>query len=47
MITGYVNQHGGSATTGGQEIYRPDWQRVKDVIDGKKPLSTLSTDCQD
>jgi len=35
----------GSAGPGTQEIYRSDWNAVKDVIDGKKPLSSLSSDC--
>lgn len=50
-IVSYVRQNGGTAlwetlpTT--EEIRRPDWQQIKDVIDGKKPLSTLSSDCED
>jgi len=50
-IVNYVRQHGGTAlwetlsTT--EEIHRPDWELVADVIDGKEPLSTLSKDCDD
>lgn len=46
-IADYVNTHGGNAGAGGKETYRPDWSAVKDVIDGKAPLSSLSTDCKD
>ncbi|MDM1296538.1 hypothetical protein HX021_19810 [Sphingobacterium sp. N143] len=46
MVSEYVNQHGGSAAIAQQEIHRPNWALVKDVIDGKKPLSTLSNDCK-
>ncbi len=46
ITTNFVNKNGGSATVGQQEIHRPDWNLVKDVIDGKKPLSSLSTDCK-
>jgi len=43
----YVNDHGGSASANGiTETHRPDWSALKDVVDGKKPLSTLSNDCQ-
>ena len=51
IIVSYVRQNGGTAlwetlpTT--EEIRRSDWQQIKDVIDGKKPLSTLSSDCED
>lgn len=36
----------GAAIKGETKKYRPDWVDVKDVRDGKKPLSTLSNDCQ-
>lgn len=45
-ISNYVNSHGGRARVGTPQISRPDWQKVKDVLDGKKPLSTLSNDCK-
>lgn len=44
-IANFVNQSGGQAAIAPREIQRPDWQKIKDVIDGKKPLSSLSTDC--
>ncbi|KMQ64456.1 hypothetical protein IVN40_05300 [Chryseobacterium indologenes] len=47
MVSDFVNKNGGKAAPGKQEIHRPDWNTVKDVIDGKKPLSTLSSDCKD
>lgn len=45
-ISEYVNLKGGKANTNTPQIERPDWQKVKDVLDGKKPLSTLSNDCK-
>lgn len=45
-ISEYVNSKGGSASVNTPQIKRPDWQTVKDVIDRKKPLSTLSNDCK-
>ncbi|KFC34147.1 hypothetical protein HZQ67_05415 [Elizabethkingia anophelis] len=44
-INSFVNSHQGSSVVAKQEIQRPDWQKVKDVINGKLPLSTLSKDC--
>lgn len=35
-----------SASVSTTQTHRPDWALVKDVVDGKKPLSTLSNDCQ-
>lgn len=46
ITTDFVNKNGGNAGIAQQEIHRPDWSLVKDVIDGKKPLSSLSTDCK-
>lgn len=45
-ISYFVNHHSGSASVAKEEIERPDWQKVKDVINGKLPLSTLSKDCK-
>lgn len=45
-ISYFVNHHSGSASVVKEEIERPDWQKVKDVINGKLPLSTLSKDCK-
>lgn len=47
MINTFVNQKGGNSSVGTPDIHRPDWQMVKDVIEGRAPLSTLSTDCED
>jgi len=44
-IDNFVKNNGGNAAISTPEILRPDWSVVKDVIDGKKPLSTLSKDC--
>lgn len=46
-INAYVQSNGGSSSIEAPEIYRPDWNMVKDVLDGKAPLSTLSKDCPD
>lgn len=46
-ISSYVNQNGGSATVVPAQKNRPKWQDLADVIDGVKPLSTLSSDCDD
>lgn len=46
IVTNFVNKNGGNAGVAKQEIHRPDWSIVKDVINGKKPLSSLSTDCK-
>ncbi|AQX01709.1 hypothetical protein [Elizabethkingia anophelis] len=45
-INDFVNNHQGSSIVAKQEIQRPDWQKVKDVINGKLPLSALSKDCK-
>lgn len=44
-INSFVNSHQGSSSVASQEIYRPDWAKVKAVIEGKAPLSSLSKDC--
>ncbi|MCL7986759.1 hypothetical protein M8998_02275 [Sphingobacterium sp. lm-10] len=44
-INEFVRSHGGSASLDSPQIHRPDWQQVKDVLEGKAPLSTLSKDC--
>ncbi|MCH7415884.1 hypothetical protein MM213_20455 [Belliella sp. R4-6] len=46
-ISLFVNQNSGSATIIEAQINRPDWQNLLDVINGVKPLSTLSSDCDD
>ncbi|MCL1034471.1 hypothetical protein [Elizabethkingia anophelis] len=45
-INEFVNRHEGVSSIAKQEIERPDWQKVKDVLDGKAPLSTLSNKCK-
>ncbi|WP_313579316.1 hypothetical protein [Chishuiella sp.] len=45
-ISKYVNSKEGKASVNTPQIKRPDWQTVKDVIDGKKTLNTLSNDCK-
>ncbi|TYR35846.1 hypothetical protein FXV77_12280 [Sphingobacterium phlebotomi] len=42
----FVNNNGGNVLVDDPEIQRPQWQLVKDVLDGKLPLSTLSSDCE-
>jgi len=43
----FVQNHGGVALVEAPIKFRPDWNSVKDVIEGRKPLSTLSKDCPD
>jgi hypothetical protein len=44
-VYSFVNANKGSSSIDNTQIYRPYWQQVKDVLDGKAPLSTLSSDC--
>src|SRR5690606_15375745 len=37
----YVNNNGGESNTNAPVKYRPDWDMVKDVLEGKKPISDL------
>lgn len=43
-LKNYVNTNGGSATTNSNIIYRPNWNDVKDVLNGIKPISDLGCD---
>ena len=44
-ISTFVDNNSGAASINTPEILRPDWQLVKDVLDGKEPLSKLSKNC--
>ncbi|RIJ33449.1 hypothetical protein [Pontibacter oryzae] len=44
-IESYVNHNSGSARVGETYKERPDWAKVKEVMEGKLPLSTLSKNC--
>ncbi|MGM9476099.1 hypothetical protein ACS5PU_06705 [Pedobacter sp. GSP4] len=46
-IKTFVDSHGGSAIIDQKEIKRTDWTLVKDVMEGRKPLSALSKKCPD
>ena len=46
-IDAYVKANGGVSAIRSTEIYRPNWDQVKAVLDGRAPLSTLSKDCKD
>lgn len=46
-INTFVSNNGGSSEINAPEILRPDWTLVKDIIDGKQPLSKLSKNCPD
>ena len=46
-IRGFVNNNGGTAVRAFAATERPNWQEVKDVLEGRAPLSTLSSDCLD
>lgn len=40
-LKNYVEAHGGVATINMDNIYRPNWNDIKDVLNGIKPLSDL------
>lgn len=40
-LKNYVNANGGSAIVNTNKLYRPDWNKVKDVLMGVKPISVL------
>lgn len=40
-LAGFVNSNGGSAIINSNEIYRPDWNKVKQVLRGERPISDL------
>ncbi|MFD2555245.1 hypothetical protein [Sphingobacterium tabacisoli] len=44
-IVTFVNNLQGNTVKNTAQIHRPDWAIVKDVLEGRKPLSVLSTDC--
>lgn len=44
-IDGFVRSHGGLTTSRSIPPYRPDWNLVNDVLEGRKPMSSLSKDC--
>jgi hypothetical protein len=44
-ISSFVKNSGGNAKVDASVNYRPNWDLVKEVLQGKKPLSTLSKDC--
>ncbi|KGE13018.1 hypothetical protein DI53_3235 [Sphingobacterium deserti] len=37
--------NGGSATVGAANSVRTDWQKVKDVLYGKRPISDIENNC--
>jgi len=44
-INSFVNANNGSSSLDNPQIHRPQWLQLKNVLDGKAPLSTLSNDC--
>ncbi len=40
----FVNSNGGAAISNQNVIYRPNWNDIKDVLRGAKPLSDLGCD---
>ncbi|WP_396137734.1 hypothetical protein [Flavobacterium sp.] len=40
-LKNYVEAHGGVATINMDKIYRPNWNDIKDILNGIKPLSDL------
>lgn len=43
-LKNFVNNNGGIAVVNTNQIYRPNWNDVKDVLNGIKPLSDLGCD---
>jgi hypothetical protein len=37
----FVNNNGGTANSNSNEIYRPDWNKVKEVLRGNRPKTDL------
>lgn len=46
-IKNFVNGNGGNASINIEQTFRPDWNKVKKVIEGKAPLGSLSKNCAD
>lgn len=46
-INSFVSANGGISSINDPLTYRPDWDKVLDVLEGRAPLSTLSKDCAD
>jgi len=44
-LTDFINSNGGSAGVGNPEILRPDWARVKEVVEGRQPVQILDKNC--
>jgi hypothetical protein len=44
-IATFINLNQGNAIVNAPVKYRPDWSLVKQVINGQKPISELSTEC--
>jgi len=42
----FVQDHGGRGYTRAKQVQRPDWNLIKDVVEGRKPMSSLNKDCQ-
>ncbi|WP_452230973.1 hypothetical protein [Lacinutrix sp. MEBiC02404] len=37
----FINENGGSSTINTPIINRPDWEEIKEVLQGKKPIGDL------
>lgn len=46
-INSFVSAHGGASTVNNPQISRPNWDVLKQVLNGTKPLSTLDKNCPD
>jgi len=44
-LADFINSNGGSAGVGNPEILRPDWDRVKEVLEGRQPVQILDKNC--
>lgn len=45
LVSSFVNNHGGNSSVSQNQIQRPNWSDIKDVVDGVKPLSYLNNSC--
>ena len=44
-INKFVIENNGSSSIGKQEIERPDWKKVKNILEGKEAINSLSKKC--
>ena len=37
----FINENGGNSNINDPIISRPQWEKIKDILEGKKPISEL------